>query len=149
MNRRVQPAPEPINRNVWPLLGEELPTPPGRSRDPYLEQGCHPDIVARIWDELGAELVPDCRAQAKGRPVLAHPAGGRIFAFARGTAYALWLAPPDRAAARDAGLSSEMTWGGGGITDLAQAGPGWVWGRWEADELQWLQHAFAALGGCK
>ena len=88
--RSVREAP---NRDVWAALGPELPQPEqGRLRDPYWEQGCHPDIVARLWDELGGELPAVARAQAKGRPVLAHGDSDRIIAFARGTSYALWIA---------------------------------------------------------
>src|SRR5947209_20327918 len=68
--RSVREAP---NHDVWAALGEELRQPEqGRPRDPYWEQGCHPDVVSRLWNELGAELPGPARAQAKGRPVLAH-----------------------------------------------------------------------------
>lgn len=112
-----------------------------------MSQGCHPDVVARIWDELGPGLLQDCRAQANGRPVLAHPHTDRIIAVARGTAYALWLAVEDRGAAADSGASSRMSWGGGSHTELAeQAGEEWIWGRWFAAEAAWLQRAYAAAG---
>lgn len=141
--RSVDEAP---NHELWSVLGEELPAiPSGRTRDPYLEQGCHPDVVGRIWDDLGAHLPCDCRAQAKGRPVLAHPGSGRIFAFTRGTAYALWLVPEDFVRAQTAGAATSWTWAGGRITDLAvSAGPGWIWGRWYADEPRWVDRAYNA-----
>jgi len=136
------------NAGIWRFLGDELPALKGeRPRDPYLDQGCHPDAVARVWDELGKELPRDCRAQAKGKPVLAHPETDRIIAVAYGTAYALWLTPADLADALRAGATAVMTWSGGSATDLAKrAGAAWVWGRWHADERLWLQHALAAAG---
>jgi hypothetical protein len=136
---------------MWSLLGDELPPlKSGRPRNPYMNQGCHPDVVTRVWDALGKELPRDCRAQAKGRPVLAHPDTDRIIAVARGTAYALWLTPDDHAAAVSAGAQTSMAWSGGSVTDLAeQAGKGWIWGAEYADEPQWLQHAYVAAGSGK
>ena len=135
------------NACIWPLLGDELPPlKSGRPRDPYVNQGCHPDVVTRLWDELGKELPRDCRAQAQGKPVLAHAETDRIIAVAHGTAYALWLVPADYAYALKAGAGTVMTWSGGTVTDLAdRAGTGWVWGRWHADEPLWLQHAYLAV----
>ena len=136
------------NAGIWSLLGEESPPPPGRREaDPYMGQGCHPEVVTRVWDELGGELPHDCRAQAKGKPVLAHPESDRIIALAHGMAYALWLTPGDHAAALQAGASTVMTWSGGSVTDLAErAGTGWIWGRWYANEPSWLQRAYVAAG---
>jgi hypothetical protein len=139
---------EAPNARLWPLLGDELPpSKSGRPRNPYMSQGCHPDVVARVWDELGKGLTRDCRAQAKGKPVLAHPDTDRIMALAHGTAYALWLTPRDHADALAEGAATVMTWSGGSVTDLAErAGAGWIWGRWYAEEPLWLQHAYVAAG---
>jgi hypothetical protein len=133
---------------MWALLGEELPPlHTGRPRDPYINQGSHPDIVTRVWDDLGKELPLDCRAQAKGKPVLAHPQTDRIFAVSHGTAYALWLTPYDFASAVEVGATTVMTWSGGSVTDLAErAGTGWVWGRWFGNEPLWVRHAYTAAG---
>lgn len=141
--RVARPVLREANPTVWEALGEELPEPEGgRRRDPYWEQGCHPDIVSRLWDELGHELPAEARAQARGRPVLAHGQSDRIIAFARGTAYALWLAPQDRAAAAATGAGSVWRWGSGATSDLAEIGPGWIWGRWYAGEPEWIRHAY-------
>jgi hypothetical protein len=136
------------NARMWALLGEELPPlSTGRPRDPYMSQGSHPDIVVRVWDELGNELPRDCRAQAKGKPVLSHPETDRIIAVSHGTAYALWLTPDDLADAQQAGATTVMTWSGGSVTDLAErAGSGWIWGRWFQNEPSWIRHAYAAAG---
>lgn len=145
VTRTVGKAP---NARMWALLGEELPPlSSGRPRDPYINQGCHPDIVARVWDELGKDLPRDCRAQAKGKPVLAHPENDRIFAVCHGTAYALWLRAGDFANALEAGATTVMTWSGGSVTDLAErAGSGWIWGRWFENEPLWVQRAYLAAG---
>jgi hypothetical protein len=134
------------NEHIWPFLGEELPPlKSGKPRNPYLYQSCHPDIVERVWDVLGAALPRDCRAQAKGRPVLAHPESNRIFAAAHGTAYALWLTPDDNVAALNQGASTRMKWSGGSVTDLAESvGAGWIWGHWYAEEPRWIMNAYEA-----
>ncbi|HWD65891.1 MAG TPA: hypothetical protein VG405_12025 [Solirubrobacteraceae bacterium] len=135
----------PANPAVWEALGEELPQPDGqRPRDPYWEQGCHPDVVGRLWDQLGSELPDGARAQARGRPVLAHAETDRIIAFARGTAYAVWVVAEDRPAAQAAGASSVRRWGSGATSDLTEIGVGWIWGRWYAAEAAWIRHAYAA-----
>jgi hypothetical protein len=145
VNREVKEGP---NRRIWALLGERLPPlSNGRPRDPYMEQGCHPDIVGRLWDDLGKELPADCRAQANGRPVLAHPETDRIFALSRGTAYALWLTHEDFLDALDAGARTRMNWSGGSVTDLERsAGSGWIWGARFENEPHWVRHAYAAVG---
>lgn len=139
-------VPEEPNKRVWELLGEELPPiERRRQRDPYMYQGSHPDVVGRVWDELGKTLPRDCRALAKGgKPVLAHPETDRIFALPHGTAYALWLTPDDFAAA-DAPTAHE--WSNGSVTELATgAGPGWIWGSWNDAEPQWVRRAYEAGG---
>jgi hypothetical protein len=134
------------NAEIWDLLGEELPAlSTGRPRDPYMSQGCHPDVVARVWDDLGGALAVDCRAQAKGKPVLAHPRTQRIFALAHGSAYALWLTPADLGDAERLGASTTMRWSGGSVTNLAHgAAQGWIWGNWLKQEPMWVRRAYAA-----
>jgi len=153
----VRPAPpqarhrivtEVANRRLWGLFaGEDVLFRQGRESDPYLEGGCHPDVVTRIWNELGPTLPADSRARAKGVPVLAHPESNRIFAAARGTRYALWLTPPDIEAATLLGASTLASWAGGSVTDLREvAGDGWVWGGWYPGEPEWLRRSYLAAG---
>jgi hypothetical protein len=153
----VRPAPldaghrvvtEVANRRLWGLFtDDDLLFRQGRESDPYLEAGCHPDIVSRIWDELGPTLPADTRARAKGVPVLAHPESNRIFAAAHGTRYALWLTPPDIEAAALLGASTSASWAGGSVTDLREmAGDGWVWGGWYSGEPGWLRRSYRAAG---
>jgi hypothetical protein len=141
-------AKEP-NERMWNLLGEELPPIPGRrQRDPYMYAGSHPDVVARVWEELGKPLPRDCRALANGgKPVLAHPDSDRIFALPHGTAYALWLVPADFEVALAAGARTTHQWSNGSVTDLAErAGPGWIWGSFNDDEPAWARRAYDAGG---
>ena len=64
---------------------------PGTAQDPYYQQGSHPDVVERIWDQIGSALPMDCRCLVYGSPALVHPTSGIIFVFSSGTVYYLRL----------------------------------------------------------
>jgi hypothetical protein len=133
---------------AWGLIGAPKPLlNDGRQRDPFWEEGCHPDVVERVWAELGDMLPTNCRAQANGTPVLADPVGDRIFAAAHGTAYALWLVPTDFDEALGLGAKTTMTWSNGGATDLVDVvGVWWIWGPCYAKEPAWLMRAYETTG---
>ena len=118
------------------------------TRNPYMDAGCHPDIVERIWDQIGAVLPSDCRSLVHGVPSLTHPVSGAILAIGMGTAYGLRLAEAGLSAALAAGAKTATNWGaGGGSTDIQMTcGPDWVFGGWATAELEWCRDAFAAFG---
>jgi hypothetical protein len=123
------------NDAVFAYLDPVGPTPPGRERNPYLDTGHHPDIVERVWRDLGAELPETARCRVNGNPVLAHHTSGAVIAFPRGTSYALWIPPGERA---DCDLLTRHTWGNATTTDLTEVvGEGWRWGRFDAREPGW------------
>ena len=114
----------------------------------HLKLGTHPDLIARLWDELPATLPVDCRMIFYGTPVLMHPATGIVFGFAGGThTYALRLPAPEHAAALRAGATRIAHYPAGQPSlDLESIGPEWVFGRWRADESAWCLAAFAFAG---
>ena len=130
----------------WDRPEHTWPTdPPGTQRDPYLHAGSHPDCVERVWDGLGSTLPEDCRFLVLGRPVLAHPVSGAVFAMPYGTSYAIRIPGPQHADATAAGLMSTTTWSGGSVTDLEdEFGAGWFFGRFVDDEAAWITAAYAA-----
>ena len=82
-----------------------LVVPPGAIADPYLQLGSHPDVVERVWGQLGAMLDPDARCVAVlGCPSLADPASGVVVGLALGTTYALRLVEQDLEEGHAAGL---------------------------------------------
>lgn len=87
---------------MWPTILQ------GQGRDPYLHAGSHPDCVERVWNTLGDTLPEDCKFLVLGRPVLAHPASGFVFAMPYGTKYAIWIPHPQHAEAVAAGLAPTM-----------------------------------------
>jgi hypothetical protein len=139
--------------------------------NPYFNLGTHPDIVQRLWDELGGRL-PPCAWVIYGTPVLVHPATGVLFGFAQGTGpYALRLPPDERAEAlaaarrkaeqhadeqglqgvereRYLAAQSGRVWeyAGGEVLDLNDIGEEWVFGRWLDGEVAWCKSAFDFAG---
>jgi hypothetical protein len=129
-----------VNEAVFAFLDPVGPAPPGRARDPYWEAGHHPDIVERVWNDLGADLPEDARCLVNGNPVLAHRASGAVLAVPRGTSYAVWLEPIERATCN---LPIRHRWGNGKVTDLAEClGEGWYWGRFDRREPTWCRAAY-------
>lgn len=132
------------NEQVFRRFDPEL-TRLSPGRNAYWDMGSHPDVVERVMDELGATLPGHCRFLADGRAVLAHPATGRILAMPYGTAYALWLPEDACAEAKRSGLVPTRRWSDGTRTDLErEIGPGWLFGKWHADEERWLRAAYDA-----
>lgn len=129
------------------LEREHRPWPPhadGRPRDPFLEEGGHPDCVERVWKVLAAALPFDGRLQALGAPVLADPSTGEVWALPIGTAYALRLTGSAHEEAVAAGLRPVHRWGSGAVTDVEEElGAGWLFGAWKAEEVDWLRTSAA------
>ena len=90
---------------------------------PYESLGTHPDLVARLWDELGRALPADCRAIFYGGPALIHPESGIVFGFAGGThTYALRLPEAERLQALRFGARRIMHYPRGPAFDLSHIG---------------------------
>jgi hypothetical protein len=110
-----------------------------------MNAGSHPDIVERVWDQLGAALPPEAAVCILGSPALANPAGV-VLAVAYGTAYVLRLLPADLEAALRAGAQTVMRWSDGSTTDIGvEFGPDWIFGRWDAREPGWCKASFEGL----
>jgi hypothetical protein len=113
---------------------------PDAVRDPYYECGSHPEIVERIWDQLGRGLPPSCRCILCGTPVLVHSDTGLVLAVGSGTRYCLRIPDGVLPAALQAGWTTSHRWGNEKVTDLSvEFGPDWVFGRWAKDEAVWCQ----------
>jgi hypothetical protein len=103
---------------------------------PYDSLGTHPDLVSRLWDELGKVLPTDCRAVFYGTPVLLRPDTAVVFAFAGGThTYAFRLPELERLEAIGAGASRIKRYSIGPSLDLDRIGSEWVLGGWYRGEL--------------
>jgi hypothetical protein len=114
--------------------------------DPYLCQGSHPDIVQRVWDELGAAIPARCRCLIYGTPALIHDRTGIIIAICNGTQYNLRLKDDDYTAAIAKGAKTWTRWSTGEAMDCIVAlGPDWIFGGWFKEERQWCRNAYEAL----
>jgi hypothetical protein len=119
-------------------------------RDPTEVHGTHPDLVMRLWDELGTLLPEDCHAVVHGSPALVRPSSGIIFAFAGGThTYAMRLPADVRDIAMTAGATRVYHYRPyreldiGSLTfDLKDIGDEWVFCHWLKGEEQWCLAAY-------
>lgn len=113
----------------------------------YYESGCHPDIVERLWRQIGLALPLDCRSLVYGTPALTHPVSGVVLAIGMGTQYGLRLTRTFRTLAIVRGAKLSIAWTGGGSTDIArELGNDWVFGAWLASEPDWCRQAFEVFG---
>jgi len=127
---------------------------PTEVENPYDRLGTHPDLLERLWDQLGKILPNDCRWLLFGTPVLVHPDSGVIFAFGGGThTYALRLPAPERAAALAAGAETVYRYPAypqlgilASVLDLATIGDEWIFGSWRRAEEQWCRAAYDHAG---
>ncbi len=130
--------------------GSEREADPAKVDNPYYTLGTHPDLVDRLWDELGGVLPLKCRWILYGSPVLVHPTTGIVFGFAGGTlTYALRLPPAELATALRAGATTVHEYPAHpevnvkeSRLDLADIGPEWVFGNWLKGEEAWCRAAF-------
>ena len=123
-------------------------TTPDQVARPYDSLGTHPDLVARLWDELQVKLPVDCRIVFYGIPALMHPDTGIVFGFAGGThTYALRLPEPTRTQAIADGAKRIKHFPVRQPSfDLDTVGPEWVFCEWFANEEAWCLAAFEHAG---
>jgi len=116
---------------------------PEKFARPYDSLGTHPDLVARLWDEITTLLPSDCKFVLFGAPVLMHPDSGIVFGFAGGThTYALRLPEPVRQEALAAGATRVKTYPRRLSLDLENIGPEWVFCSWLKGEERWCLSAY-------
>lgn len=119
---------------------------PEEHPDPYFRLGTHPDLVARLWDEITISLPTRCQWIINNSPVLVHPASGIIFGYAGGThTYALRLPSAVRQEALEQGAKRVHVYPGSTF-DLDTVGEEWVLGWWFQDEARWCRAAYKFAG---
>lgn len=140
----------PMNQLVLSYLGrgEKAVKPaiaaPDSVQDAYMGQGSHPDIVQRVWDELGSVLPKKCRCLVYGTPALVHDRTGVVIAICNGTQYNLRLTASDFQGAIAGGAKTTNRWSSGEVMDsLEVLGPDWIFGGWFKEEKQWCLNTYA------
>jgi hypothetical protein len=141
----------PLNAKLVAWLGagtsRVMLEPADALPDAYYECGCHPDVVSRLWDDLGRELTADCKVILFGAPALVESRSGVALALALGTAYALRVPSEQAQLARSLGCAGTRRWSSGEETNLeVQLGPGWLFGAWLPHEQQWLRSCALSMG---
>ncbi len=120
---------------------------PDTVKDPYYQQGSHPDVVERVWNQIGKALPVDCRCLVYGSPALVHPESGILLAFANGTTYCLQLAPSLMEEAIRAEVKTYTKWSSSRDMDTRRdLGPDWIFGGWSSNEIRWCKTAYDELG---
>lgn len=119
---------------------------PSDSYEDYYERGCHPEIVERLWRQIGPALPKDCRSLVCGVPALTHRVSGVVLAIGMGTQYCVRLVQPFIGAAVTAGAKTANKWTDGRATDLREElGADWVFGAWLSEEPIWCRETYKAF----
>jgi hypothetical protein len=137
----------PLNQGVLEYLGRGeksgrvVIAPPDSVRDPYMGQGSHPDVVERVWDEIGANLPGVRRCLIYGTPSLIQDRTGIVLAICNGTQYNLRLTESDLRAALAEGARTRTKWSTGEEMDSRVVlGPDWIFGGYFKEEPRWCQN---------
>ncbi len=136
-----------LNKPVLDYLQQRNPSQPlvalpESVRDPYMSQGSHPDIVERVWKQIGSTLPMDSRCLVYGTPALVQPVSGILLAFCLGTQYCLRLIPEILAEALNHGTKTSTKWSNGSVLDATVTfGPDWIFGAWK-EEAQWCRKTY-------
>jgi hypothetical protein len=110
--------------------------------DPYRLCGCHPEIVGRLWDQIGPVLPEDCRGLVHSNPALVHPKSGVILAVGLGSWYGLRLPGLFVSEAIEAGAKTCTKFSTGEMDIRRSLGHDWVFGGFCPSELTWSKRAF-------
>ena len=131
---------------AWLGRGSAAPPCARAHRDAYLQSGSHPDVVAWVWDHLGAGLPASCRCLVHGHPALLAPKRGVVVAVALGTAYALRVPTSRLALAHTREMPARRTYRtDGSVIDLGPCGANWRFGSYHADDPAWCAETCAEL----
>ena len=138
-----QPANAPVIAWLAGRQGPDDDRPPRADEHDYWEAGSHPDVVERIWNQLGRTLPIESRRVVCGTPALLHPTSRVLIAVAIGTQYVLRLPSALLRSGVPATVRTETTWSGGGRMDVRAAfGPEWVFGSYTPEEEAWCRASF-------
>lgn len=140
-----QPANDRVIGYLQKLRGsaaEDEPAPlPGSPN--YWEAGAHPDVVERIWEQLGRMFPPESRRVVCGTPALVNPDSKVLIAVGIGTAYAIRLPSSALLAGVPPTVRTEIVWTGGARFNVqTEFGSDWAAGSYMPEEVTWCRQAF-------
>jgi len=109
----------------------------------YCGAGSHPDVVQRVWIELGKHFPKESKCHIFGSPALYNPQTGLIFAICNGTRYCIRIPESRLEEAKDFGLMESTTWSGGATTNVSEEyGHGWLFGAWHDKEEEFCKEMY-------
>ena len=142
-----QPANELVLRYLAARQAPEDDRAPRPEQRDYWEAGSHPDVVARIWDQLGKNLPVDSRRVVCGAPALVHPGSKVLIAVAIGTAYVIRLPSTLVQSGVPETVRTDTVWSGGSRTDArSEFGGDWAFGSYRIEEEAWCHQSFDEHG---
>ena len=142
---------QPANKQVIRYLERETKRsedirPPSPEHD-YWGSGSHPEVVERIWDELGKNLPADSKRVVCGTPALVHPRSMVLIAVAIGTEYAIRLSTARLRSGVPSTVRTETVWAGGDRLNVrAEFGSAWILGSYSSEEETWCRESFEEHG---
>jgi len=110
--------------------------------DAFTSCGCHPEVVSRIWTDIGRKLPRDCRGLIYSNPSLVHAETGIIFALGMGTWYGLRLPRKLISVAIAAGAKTRMEFSTGNMDIRQSISDEWVFGGFLVQELGLCKSAY-------
>lgn len=116
----------------------------------YWESGSHPDVVERVWDQLGKAMPMESRRVICGTPALVHPKSKVVIAISMGTAYAVRLPSTVVTSGVPKDARIENTWSNGGRMNVqTELGPDWIFGSYGREEEDWCRESFNEHAGAR
>jgi len=112
-------------------------------KNPYMNSGIHPDVVDRIWDQLGFPLPQDCRCLLFGTPALVHPKTGVIIAACYRGECCLRL-PKSAAPGARRQVVRQLS-SGIELNIQTELGEQWVFTAWGPGEIDAIQETYQEL----
>ncbi len=138
-----QPLNDPLLAYLAPRGATADDREPHADGRDYLEAGSHPDVVDRVWNQLGRPLPFECRRVVGGTPALVQPSTKVILAAALGTMYVMRLPPSVLRAGIPPNVRTDAYYVDTKRLNVRERfGAAWIFGDFVPVELDWCARAF-------
>lgn len=138
------PANHPTLETLRTMAENARPlTPLSQAGDAYYLAGCHPEVVAFMWEKLSKKFPDECRCLVYGKPSVIQPVSGVILAVGMGTQYCQRILPESMPDAAKVGSTRTHRWSDDVTTDLREIfGEDWVFGSYGDEPIEWFRAAY-------
>ena len=119
-----------------------IAAPDGSALNPYMHHGSHPEVVARVWETIGASLPVDCRCLLYGFPALLAPSSGVVLAATWAMLYVVRVPYQGLQTALQEGSPYSAPCNQSGLDVQREFGDSWVLGCYSQDEGDWCRAVY-------